>query len=56
MQRPWLEAVMEGNAKLAGEGLSQFVAPLEQTGNGWRNGDRYGNEGRSAFDYAQRLV
>ena len=52
----WLEAVMEGNAKLAGEGLSQFVAPLEQPNQVWFDGDRYGSACRSAFDYAQRLV
>ena len=50
----WLEAVMEGNAKLAGEGLSQFVAPFDEPSNGW--GSRYGDICRSAFDYAQRLM
>ena len=52
----WLEAVMEGNAKLAGEGLSQFVAPFDKPNNVLFNGDRYGDICRSAFDYAQRLV
>ena len=49
----WLEAVMEGNAKLAGEGLSQFAESLNQPDFG--NND-YAKAMEEAIDYAQRLV
>ena len=44
---------MEGNAKLAGEGLSQFAESLNQPGFG---NDDYAKAMEKAIDYAQRLV
>ena len=52
----WLEAVMEGNAKLAGEGLSQFVASFDQSNTDWFSGLIYAKEVKKPIDYAQRLV
>ena len=49
-----LEAVMEGNAKLAGEGLSQFVAPFKPETS--YDEAYYGTTCRSVLDYAQRLM
>jgi hypothetical protein len=49
----WLEAVMDGDVKIAGRGLSQFVAPLRKPN---ISGFHYGDDVRRAIDFAQRLV